>query len=325
VIDWDTRARVDQDRAEETGAHLSSRVLNRLHALRDEREHGWADLAQRTLLLAGSLCLALVVGALATIVVVGPQTLLRSGSPRGAGGTTATATNVAAAPEFVQPPHFEESTFEPARTLPFVGVLAATAVPTLAPTRMPTVAPTTVRTTVPTPRPTPLPTADVVWPATLIALDPIWSTDLPRTLALLDDFRARFPNYQPAVDKQYAALVAYGERLAAEGDLGGATSQLTRARDLDPERVEAPAALRALARASSESATAASDGPTASDAVAEPTEPAPEPDVDPPPPTLQRRPAAVPPVPAAVAPVERSPASSPPTPTKVPFRPSNGV
>jgi hypothetical protein len=92
-----------------------------------------------------------------------------------------------------------------------------------------------------------------------LALAPIWSTDLPRTTALLDAFLARFPDYPPAVDKQYAALVGYGEQLAAAGDLDEATTQLTRARDLDPERVEAPGALRALAQPAAEAASA---GPT---------------------------------------------------------------
>ena len=263
MIDWDTRAPVDEDRVVDAEAAHGNRVLDRLRALRDAREQGWTDVAQPVMFVAIGVCLALIAGALATIVVVGPQTLVRSGSPRGIDGAAVTVTQVAAAPaDVVQPILAAEP---PAATaLPTLGPTAAStsapaSVPTLGPTSVPTAGPTSVPTAVPTSVQTRPLTADDAWPATLLALAPIWSTDLPRTTALLDAFLARFPDYPPAVDKQYAALVAYGEKLATAGNLDEATTQLTRARDLDPERVEAPGALRALAQPAPEAASAESD------------------------------------------------------------------
>jgi hypothetical protein len=335
VIDWETRAPVDEDVAEDTEAAQTERGLGRLQALRNARDEGWTDFARPFVVVAIGVCLALLAGAVATIVVVGPQTLIRSGSPRGTDMAAVSATQVAVAPAEVVPPE-QLLVAEPAAATA-VPTIARTVVSTALPTVVPTTPPTSVPTSVPTLAPTPVPTrvstaaptaeparppaADDAWPATLLAIDPIWSSDLPRTTALLDDFLARFPDYPPAVDKQYAALVAYGEILAAQGNVDDATKQLARARELDPARTEAPAALRAVAEPPAESADAEPDtGDRASTADARP-EPVPPPASAPP----QPRPAAPTAVPRPAPPQEqRAPAPPPPTPTKVPFRPPNG-
>src|SRR5262245_43215758 len=199
--------------------------------------HGWADLLRPVLLAIGGLALALVAGALAAVVVAGPQVFLSRApvwTSTGAGDTAVTSTPVAGAPLAVaaQPAADIAPTAAPAPTT------ALTAPPSTRATALPTAFRTPVATAVPT--------ADQLWSATLLVLDPIWSTDSPRSISVLDEFLTRFPAYQPARDKQYAALVAYADNLAARGDIDGAGAQLMRARDLEPERAEASAMLEAL-------------------------------------------------------------------------------
>ncbi len=88
--------------------------------------------------------------------------------------------------------------------------------------------------------------ADAAWSQTLGDLAPVWSTDWPKTIALLDAFLAKYPNYGPAKDKQYAALLSYAGALAQVGDLTQSTTLLLRAEALLPDRPEARDALLAL-------------------------------------------------------------------------------
>lgn len=149
--------------------------------------------------------------------------------------------------------------------------------------------------------PTAEPTAADVWQATLPQLDAAWGVDTPRIIALISAFRERFPDYPPAKEKLYAALLTYGGELSRQGDPSGAAATFAQAAALFPERAEAARALTRLT----------------------PTPPPPPVPLPPPPPVRTlvplRRP--TPPVaPPALAVPPPAPAA-PANPTKAPFVP----
>jgi len=158
-----------------------------------------------------------------------------------------------------------------------------------------TSAPTATAAASPTPAPSPTPTVDQLWELLLPRLDPLWGHDWPQAIGLLEPFRARFPDFAPARDKLYAALVSYGADLIAAGTPEQAVDPLERAQAVDPQRGEAGAALLALT-------------PT----------PTPEP---PPPPAPVRLPPRRP-TPAPVRPAPPAPVAQPTAPPrKTPFVP----
>jgi hypothetical protein len=79
--------------------------------------------------------------------------------------------------------------------------------------------------------------------ALLADLNPLWGRDTPRTVSLLEQFVARFPDNVVAREKLYAALLATAHDLRNEGRTEPAAEVLQRARALSPERGEAPTAL----------------------------------------------------------------------------------
>jgi hypothetical protein len=175
-----------------------------------------------------------------------------------------------------------------------------------APTPAPTLGPTPVITSSP-------PTAADAWQTLQPELDAAWGHDTPRTVALLDQFVSRFPDDQSAREKLYAALVASGEDLLAQGNTSEARAVLERARALIPTRGEAGQALARLTPPPT---------PVPEAARQDVVTPVPPP----------RRAAPAPPVPASssnvrtvaptrvvVAPVAPARSAPPPTPTKVPF------
>jgi hypothetical protein len=187
----------------------------------------------------------------------------------------------------------------------------------LAPVPTPAAIPTVVLpVATPTPIvPTPAPTSTdaQVWQALQPQLDAAWGSDTPRTVAILDEFLARFPDYEAAREKLYAALVASGRDLVDGGDSDQAVDPLERARLLFPTRGEAVDELTSLT-------------PTPEPAAARPVQPAPAPAARPasggavasaPPPVPARPPAPAPPTPAPPPVVQ----VAAPTPTKVPFAP----
>jgi hypothetical protein len=162
-----------------------------------------------------------------------------------------------------------------------------------------------------TPAPTATPGLDARWLALLRQIDPFWGRDWPRVIGPVQEFLVQQPDYAPAVDKLYAALVFYGQELLARNLEIEAVATLERARELLPERTEAVVALQALLP-EPEPAPPPPAQRVQQPAVRQPTavvrQPAP---AARPPPA-----AAAPPPPPAAAPPPPPPA---PTPTKVPF------
>jgi hypothetical protein len=169
------------------------------------------------------------------------------------------------------------------------------------------------------PTPVPTPTSGQIWQTLQPQLDAAWGSDTPQTVAVLDEFLARFPDDEVARDKLYAALVATGRDLVSEGDAAQAVDPLERARVLFPERAEAVDVLASLTPTPAPAVTRpAQPAP----AAVRPVQPAPAPVVRPStgggtaasarPPTPTR-----PPAPAVVRPPVVQVAA--PTPTKVPF------
>jgi hypothetical protein len=278
------------------------------------------------------LCLVLLAGAVPVVLLSGPRAFLNSAAPgvRALPTAVVTGTSVQTGP----PQLVQLATAEPSQPTPQPSqptpqpTIASTALATLAPTIAPTAAATPQPTLAPTAAPTQPPTAADVWPATLASLDPIWSTDPARAVAAIEGFLAQFPDYQPATDKQYAALVAYAHVLADAGNVDDAKAQLRRAADLQPERGEALTLMNQLDNPDMSEPRS----PDASEVATAPrsaTEAAPAP-----PPVAsvtraaapQPRPAASTAVPVARPPEPRisAPAAAAPTPTKVPFRPPGG-
>jgi len=148
-------------------------------------------------------------------------------------------------------------TAEPALVPTSVSTLQPTAVPTLLPTEGPTLAPTTPPTQAPTVAPTRAPATAIVasslppdaarvWPTTLSQLDSVWNHDWPRAIELTQSFLSRFPDYPPATEKLYVALVEYGRQLEQAGRLDAAQAAFQGADQLQPLRTEARAELAAL-------------------------------------------------------------------------------
>lgn len=120
------------------------------------------------------------------------------------------------------------------------------ALPTLAPPPTNLPATSTPPAATATARPSATPTVDELWRSTLPQLDPLWGADWPRAIALLEAFLAEHPDYGPARDKLYAALLFQAQALFEQGQVGEAIALLQRAQALLPDRGEAPGALQAL-------------------------------------------------------------------------------
>jgi len=90
--------------------------------------------------------------------------------------------------------------------------------------------------------------ADADWVATLHELDGTWEHDWPRTIAVLETFIQRWPDYAPARDKLYAALVADADLDIQSGQSDAGLAELERAARLLPDREEAWARLTGLDR-----------------------------------------------------------------------------
>jgi hypothetical protein len=79
-------------------------------------------------------------------------------------------------------------------------------------------------------------------------IDGLWDKDWEQTIRVLDAFRRDYPNYSPAKNKLYAALVSYGQQLGTQGQCEAALRQLSRAEELNRienlQRTEAVNALR---------------------------------------------------------------------------------
>jgi hypothetical protein len=312
--------------------HALSRTLRRVpHAWLESVRYGYVSrLLPRALVLV--LLVSVIVGPL---VVLGLNWATISSSARrgtAAASNTERVTPVASGgtPVVFAAPFGASSTLpptlvptQPATAQPSgtAGVSAARSAPaafTPGPVAQVAIAEPTAQPP-PTPSPTsvPTPSADQIWADMQPRLDAVWGLDTPATIAILDEFRAQFPDYQPARDKLYAALVASAADETGDGALQDAAELLTRAAGVDPERLEARLALQALT-------------PTPT-----PVPPAEEqlpavPSVPSRPPSLPTRPLPPPvrlaPVPAprpTVAPPPPQPQGPPPTPTKVPFRPPN--
>ena len=84
------------------------------------------------------------------------------------------------------------------------------------------------------------------WEVVSKELDSTWGTEWPRTIALIDRYRERYRDYDPAKRKLHDALVSYAGRLLDGGQKPEAVRQLVRARDLLPEAGVAQATLTAL-------------------------------------------------------------------------------
>jgi hypothetical protein len=160
----------------------------------------------------------------------------------------------------------------------------------------------------------PTPTVDEVWADLQDPLARAWSSDTPGTIALLSGFHERFPNYQPAREKLYAALIAAGSERAAAGDIDAAAARFREARAVQPERLDAIVAERALTPTAVPEPTSAPtsipEPPEEAVSVAEPQAP-PAPRLT----TVQRAAPAPAPPPRPAVTLPR------PTPTKQPFTP----
>jgi hypothetical protein len=100
-------------------------------------------------------------------------------------------------------------------------------------------------------------------------LDAAWGADTPNTVHLLDDFLARYPDYAPAKDKLYAALIAHADELRDAGEIDAAVTEAQRASSLLPDRAEAQSVLDSLAPTPVSESTIEPDQPTITQAPAE--------------------------------------------------------
>jgi uncharacterized protein len=102
-------------------------------------------------------------------------------------------------------------------------------------------------TATPRPPPTPAATSTPIVDALLGQLDAVWAQgDWTKALSLLDRIEQLDPSALDFQDKRYAAHVAAGQDLLAKGNTAAAVGELSKARDIDPDRSEARAALVAL-------------------------------------------------------------------------------
>ena len=162
-----------------------------------------------------------------------------------------------------------------------------------------------------------------LWQNVLTDLGPVWDTDWPASIELLDTFLARFPDDQPAKDKLYVALTAYGADLVQAGQSDEAVQQYLRAADMLPDRPEAIEALNALTPTPIDVAGAATPNPIARpQPTAQPRQPSQNPPLAQVEPTLQSQSEATPP--PVVAEVPSEPAVTLPTepPAAPPTEPS---
>jgi hypothetical protein len=166
------------------------------------------------------------------------------------------------------------------------------------------------------------------WDALQPQLDAAWGADTAATIALLKDFVDRFPDFAPAREKLYAALIAQATDLGASGDRDGATEAAQRAASLLPDRGEAMLLLASLEPRSlaDEVAPAPVDQVAAAGAPAAETGQQPARVSLPPPRTPTPRPVlrTQPPVQAQPAPRQAPVQPRPAIPTKVPFVPPGG-
>ena len=142
----------------------------------------------------------------------------------------------------------------PAVMQPIVGTpepILPSASLTVAQTGQSTSASSTVVTVLPTPtsQPTAEPSEAEIWSTVAPQVEAAWGMDAHKTITLLEGFLVRFPDYAPAREKLYAALLAHAEEVRATGDIAGATDQAQRAFFVLPDRGEARALLVALASA----------------------------------------------------------------------------
>jgi hypothetical protein len=179
------------------------------------------------------------------------------------------------------------SSSPPARVVATIGPAAVAPTSTIAlPTSPPTTAPVPTDASVEPPE-------TEAWNQALGELNPHWDRDWTRVIAVIDGYRARFPDYEPAKEKLYAALVTHGTQLVRQGKTQDGVSQLVRAQSILATRGEATAALLALTPTPVPTAT--------STATARPTAtPVPPPPAPAAPPPAPAQPAA-PPQPAAPA------------------------
>jgi LysM repeat protein len=77
--------------------------------------------------------------------------------------------------------------------------------------------------------------------------DPWAAEDWEEVISLIEQIRAINPDYDDMTEKLYAALVNYGHRLIAEGNLEAAKERFSRALNIKPDGAEAMAGLRQLA------------------------------------------------------------------------------
>ncbi len=90
---------------------------------------------------------------------------------------------------------------------------------------------------------------DALW-SYLYRIAPIWESDRATVIRLLEQFLARYPDNQTALDKLYAAHVEDGKMRVRGGDSAGARQHFLRATEIVPDRGEAWELLEELDAAS---------------------------------------------------------------------------
>ena len=73
----------------------------------------------------------------------------------------------------------------------------------------------------------------------LYRIAPIWESDRPTVIRLLEQFLARYPDNPVALEKLYAVHVEDGKARARSGDQAGARRRYLEAVEIDPNRNEA--------------------------------------------------------------------------------------
>lgn len=88
--------------------------------------------------------------------------------------------------------------------------------------------------------------SDQVWQSVAPLLDTLWGVDTAQIVTVLEEFRGRFPDFEPAREKLYAARLTRAAELLAVDDRDGAAKQLVSAIAMLPDRAEGQAQLLAL-------------------------------------------------------------------------------
>jgi len=101
-------------------------------------------------------------------------------------------------------------------------------------------------TSPPAPVATATPTEAQAWDVSLRQLDEVWDRDWNQVIAVIAEFRRRYPEYPPAKYKLYDAQLNYGKQLVNSGRPLDGAKQFEEARKLLPERPEAPGAILSL-------------------------------------------------------------------------------